>query len=308
MVYISQITNDKNGMIYIGQGETIGGCLEEQLHNDSLIGKAIKTDGIENFTIRVLAEVEESEAFLWKDYYIIQYNSMHPNGYNENWHCSKETRETLLGLGEQQKDTPHCNYTQNEMLFHMAEIMQQEESKENRILNQTQLNDFYKAQKEEIESRPKILNAYNKDNLKGVTAAAKRRAEQIEDIIQKYNNGVSTWYIQGMYELKDKKEYDDIMAEGVSYFHKHYGYIPDFGMPRTIKRNLFEKKSFSHDGIIQFMDFQTEPIFNTYRSLFKVGYLNPEKVWFLDKNDNKIDINNKYIWKEYGYLRLIITP
>lgn len=311
MIGIYKITNNKNGMSYIGQSVHCGKRFDEHYKGDQLIDKVIQAEGIENFKLEILQQVHQCDLSIWEDYYIMKYDTMYPNGYNKRWNCSEKTREMFLGLDKQQEDivkTPHCNYTQNEMLFHMAEIIQQEENKENRILNQTQLNDFYKAQKKESESRPKILNVYNKDNLKGVTAAARRRAGQIEEMIQKYNNGVSTWDIQGMDELKCKEDYDDIMAEGVNYFHKHYGYIPDFGMPRTIKKDLFEKKSFSHDGIIQFMDFQTEPIFNTYRSLFKVGYFNPEKVWFLDRDDNKLDINQKYVWKKYGYLRLIITP
>lgn len=111
-----------------------------------------------------------------------------------------------------------------------------------------------------------------------------------------------------MDELKREEEYNSMVTDGLYFFKEHYGYIPDFGMPEFIMYDLQERRSFDNNGITIYCQFQSDPTFNTYRKLFNIGYLNSEKVWFLDKNDNKMDINKKYVWKEYGYLRLIITP
>ena len=281
------------------------------MHSDSLLGRAIETNGVENFISQILAEVEENETSLWKDYYIIQYNTMYPNGYNESWNCSEKTRDLFLNGKYPIKTSSYFyrnNYTKNEMLFHLAKVIQKDDNKENRILNQEQLNTFYEARKEEIENRIKILNAYNKNCLVGVTSAAKRRAKEIEDLIQSYNLGSTTWSVQGLDELKYEEDYDDILEKGMAYFEDSYGYIPDFGMPTFIKSDLYTKRSFGEDGIVLYCNFQTDPIFNTYRTLFKAGFLNPEKIWFIDRDGNKIDIDEKYVWKEHGYLKLIITP
>lgn len=71
MIYICQITNKKNGMSYIGQEKFMGNCLMGQMDSDSLLGKAIEADGVENFISQILVGVEENEASLWEDYYIM---------------------------------------------------------------------------------------------------------------------------------------------------------------------------------------------------------------------------------------------
>lgn len=86
------------------------------------------------------------------------------------------------------------------------------------------------------------------------------------------------------------------------------GYIPDFGVPTQIKRSFPNQVSFNKEGIIYYILSQTDSIFNIYRNLFKIDYFNPEKVYVLDEKNNRFNVNEKYVWKKHGYLRLIITP
>lgn len=316
MIGIYKITNNKNGMSYIGQSVHCGKRFDEHYKGDQLIDKIMRDEGIENFKFEIIQEVNKSELSIWEDYYIMKYNTMSPNGYNKRWNCSAKTREKLFDTITKQKVIPKietsinvdCSYTKNEILFYLAKIKQQDCYEDNRILNQQQLDTFYKAQRNEIETRRKILDAYDNSCLKDTTSAAKRRAEQIAEIVQEYNNGASTWSVTGLDELEHEEDYNSIATNGLLFFEERCNYIPDFGMPAFITYDLQERRSFNNDGITIYCQFLTEPIFNTYRTLFNIGYLNPEKVWFLDKNDNRMDVKKKYIWKEHGYLRLIITP
>lgn len=186
MIGIYKITNNKNGMSYIGQSIHCGKRFDEHYKGDQYIDRVIQTEGIENFKLEILKQVNKCELSIWEDYYIMKYNTISPNGYNKRWNCSPETRNMFLGMDIKEEavapmvDMPsqaECHYTQNEMLFHLAKVTQQDCHKNDRILNQQQLNAFYKARNDEIESRRKILNAYDKSVLRGVTAAARRRAE-----------------------------------------------------------------------------------------------------------------------------------
>ena len=95
MVGIYIITNDKTGMSYVGQSVHCGKRLDEHCRGDQYIDKVIQTDGIENFTFKILKQVNKSELSAWEDYYIMKYNTMSPNGYNMRWNCSEELREIL---------------------------------------------------------------------------------------------------------------------------------------------------------------------------------------------------------------------
>lgn len=82
---IYRITNLINDKCYIGQ--TNQGAYKrfnQHAKTDSLIGRAIRKYGIENFLIEVLEIVPESEANDAENRYIIENNSVVPNGYNTN--------------------------------------------------------------------------------------------------------------------------------------------------------------------------------------------------------------------------------
>lgn len=83
-LFVYKITNKINGKIYVGQTtrEPIE-RFKEHKHADSIIGKAIRKYGAENFIVEILAECEnvdelnESEIF-----WIAELNCKIPNGYN----------------------------------------------------------------------------------------------------------------------------------------------------------------------------------------------------------------------------------
>lgn len=87
MIGIYKITNKINGKIYIGQSVHIERRWQEhcQESSTSIIAKAIKKYGKENFSFEVLEQyqVEDYDKLDEREmYYIHQYNSLVPNGYN----------------------------------------------------------------------------------------------------------------------------------------------------------------------------------------------------------------------------------
>ena len=102
MIGIYKITNKINNKIYIGQSVHIERRWQEhcQESSTSVIAKAIKKYGKENFIFEVLEEyqVEDYDKLNEREmYFIHQYNSLVPNGYNvtENTGVQHTTFVTL---------------------------------------------------------------------------------------------------------------------------------------------------------------------------------------------------------------------
>ena len=83
---IYKITNKINGKTYIGQSVNIERRFSEHKvssHNPkSLIHKALNKYGIENFEFSIVDECEENQLDEKEIFYIKQYNTSAPNGYN----------------------------------------------------------------------------------------------------------------------------------------------------------------------------------------------------------------------------------
>lgn len=95
MINIYKITDKLNGKSYIGQSAYFCDkdyCNEERF----LIDDIIQSKGVENFIFEILKKVDNKEYLIWKDYYIMKYNTKSPNGYNEDWNCSEDLREILF--------------------------------------------------------------------------------------------------------------------------------------------------------------------------------------------------------------------
>ena len=88
MIGIYKITNKLNGKSYIGQSVHCGKRLDEHFKGDLFIDQTIQLEGIENFTFEILKIVPREELSYWEDYYIKEYNTMFPNGYNKRWNTS----------------------------------------------------------------------------------------------------------------------------------------------------------------------------------------------------------------------------
>ncbi|MBR3745690.1 MAG: GIY-YIG nuclease family protein, partial [Selenomonadaceae bacterium] len=84
VVYL--ITNQIDGKPYVGQTtRTLEQRFAEHAKADSLIGKAIRKYGAENFSIEVLAECKTQEELDDKErFYIEKMDCKHPKGYNAN--------------------------------------------------------------------------------------------------------------------------------------------------------------------------------------------------------------------------------
>lgn len=84
MIGIYKITNLINEKVYIGQSIHIERRWQEhcQPSSRSLIGRAIKKYGKENFSFQILEECREEQLDKLEEEYISKYNSVVPNGYN----------------------------------------------------------------------------------------------------------------------------------------------------------------------------------------------------------------------------------
>lgn len=223
MIGIYKITNDLNGMSYIGQSVHCGKRFDEHCKGDQYIDRVMQTEGIDNFSFKILQKVHKSELSIWEDYYITKYNTMYPNGYNKKWNCSEKTRNMFINnidnsVEEASKqENTSSPYTREDLLLYLANIMQEQDYNEDRILNQKQLKAFYEMQKKETLHRTKISNAYDKTKLIKVTDATKRRAESIEDLINRYNNGESTWIIKGWEDLGyvDEEDFNLVIKDNI---------------------------------------------------------------------------------------------
>lgn len=81
---IYKIENLLNNKVYIGQSIHIETRWKQHCQNSSssLIGKAIKKYGKNNFSFQILKECEEKDLDSFEEKYINQYQSLAPNGYN----------------------------------------------------------------------------------------------------------------------------------------------------------------------------------------------------------------------------------
>lgn len=126
MIGIYKITNKNNGKNYIGQSIHCGKRLDEHCSGDQFIDKVIQLEGVDSFTFDILKETTREELSYWEDYYIMKYNSIFPNGYNQRWNCNAATREAIRIRLEQEQ---------------AAQAMQE---KDTEVIEQTpSLNEFF---------------------------------------------------------------------------------------------------------------------------------------------------------------------
>lgn len=106
---IYKIENLLNGKVYIGQSIHIERRWQQhcQPSANSAIANAIQKYGKENFSFQIIEECDESSLNQKEAYYIKQFNSLVPNGYNieektDNGNCYfiKYSKETFLQIVE----------------------------------------------------------------------------------------------------------------------------------------------------------------------------------------------------------------
>ena len=104
-------TNLVNGMQYVGQTkdfikrERAWKCLGWAYANQLLTDERNKY-GLANFNFEILKECDDSELNKWEKYFIKEFNTIYPNGYNDNeggklgFHHSEETKKKIGESGK----------------------------------------------------------------------------------------------------------------------------------------------------------------------------------------------------------------
>ena len=105
MKYIYIRKNLINGKCYIGQTKNIVvrnyNWKHEKIYGNSIITKDRDLYGLDSFELAILKECDDSESDKWENYYIKQYNTLFPNGYNitnggiRGWHHTEETKHKM---------------------------------------------------------------------------------------------------------------------------------------------------------------------------------------------------------------------
>lgn len=151
------------------------------------------------FDVELIKECKDNELSFWLDYYILKYNSMFPHGLNKEWHCSKE----LLDVMRNEYDV--CIDTWKSIVLTKEDFQKLRDY--NGLPYGRQYNnpewkgtiDRYKQylfQKEKAtQNRKKIekLPHYVMKNEQCLTKAEVRFTWDLNDLIDSYNHGVSTW-------------------------------------------------------------------------------------------------------------------
>lgn len=105
MKYIYLRKNLANGKCYIGQTKNMTNRNYDWKHQKVYGNHVLSADryvyGFDNFETSILKECDDSEGDKWEDYYIKQYNTIFPNGYNiknggtSGWHHAEKSRHKM---------------------------------------------------------------------------------------------------------------------------------------------------------------------------------------------------------------------
>lgn len=156
-------TNLVNGKQYVGQTNNFVNreydwkCLKAKYANNH-ISNARKKYGLDNWKVEILRECKtQDELNKWEMYYIIKYNTKHPNGYNltnggNGIAGFKHSEESKKKMSENTKGEKHPQYGK-----HISK-----EAKEKSMLNQPTRKTVYQYSLDEklINSYPSVNEAY----------------------------------------------------------------------------------------------------------------------------------------------------
>lgn len=125
--YVYRITNLINGKAYIGKTKTLHKRFYQHINRGgtSLIFRAIKKYGVENFIFETLYQCDDDKEITNKEYELIhKYNTLHPNGYNltdktdgniifSERHKNKLSKKRQ-GIGQTERKSPYIGVIKNE--------------------------------------------------------------------------------------------------------------------------------------------------------------------------------------------------
>lgn len=304
MIGIYKITNKINGKSYIGQSIHCGKRLDEHCKGNQFIDEIIQLDGVQNFTFEILREVNKTELSFWEDYYIQMYNTIFPNGYNKRWNCSEDLRKVMFKteISDQKKeerddDIILCN--EDIELLKRANYIQKTAFNKNRICTEKQLKDFYKKGKLEAQQRKKIaLNEIVLKEENQLTSAQTYLYRIVRDNINDFNDGRVLWHLTDSnlielalgkcYQYECEYEKDELMKQiGLPAYSLH-------GINFTL--NSIEYSP-SYERIVQL---------RPWNALFDKGYLNRERIKFLNIENELINIQKITKSKEAQLINKIV--
>ena len=319
MMGIYKITNDLNGMSYIGQSIHCGKRLDEHFKGDQYIDQVIQTVGMDNFSMKFLREVNKSELSVWEDYYIMKYNTMYPNGYNKRWNCSKDLRNIILGnnnddepeniariIAYKEESEPFKNVYISELekeTIKRASLLNSDYFNKDRIISEQELQRIYYQGQIEASQRPKIelkeIILKEEEQLeKPLTEAQNKIVEEIRKAIIDYNKGRVLW---NLYCIDDW--YEDKSNKLIDYTDRKEYYCNLATIRYSYGEFFFDK----NEILIQW-DFNTAMRFKPWRILVEKEVLNKDRIDFLDNKKqiipNVFSLTSTTDLKKINYIRI----
>lgn len=211
MVGIYKITNKLNGKSYIGQSIHCGKRLDEHSKGSQFIDEIIQIEGIENFQFEILKEVERNELNYWEDYYIIEYNTLFPNGYNKKMNNPKHIQKEINGKNKKIRVIANDG-----MEKHYSQITDKQWSVYFYFVSNS-LQNFSKEKRRFVDKKEINITAASK--LLGITRPTFYKAlSQLEQ----YNLITSDEYY---YYISNPKTYVETYLETIIYLLKYRKYM-----------------------------------------------------------------------------------
>lgn len=306
MIGIYKITNKLNGKSYIEQSIHCGKRLDEHYKGDQFIDEVIQLEGIQNFTFEILKEVNKIELSFWEDYYIQMYNTIFPNGYNKKWNCSEDLRKmmfkTEIDSQKEEEDDEIILCDEDIELLKRANYAQKIAFDKRRICTKKQLKKFYREGKLEAQQRKKIpldkIVLKEEDHL---TSAQNFLYHIVYDSICDFNDGKVLWNLTdvSLEILKDIDLYYEEEWERKIEKDKLMKYI---GMPSYTLHNL----KFTLNSIEYFVSYERILQLKPWHNLFNKGFLNKERIKFLDAKNKILNIEEITTNKEIKLINRIV--
>lgn len=305
MIGIYKITNKLNGKSYIGQSIHCGKRLDEHYKGDQFIDEVIQLEGIQNFTFEILKEVNKIELSFWEDYYIYTYNTIFPNGYNKKWNCSEDLRKMVFKTemnSQKEEDDEIILCNEDIELLKRANYAQKIAFDKRRICTEKQLRNFYKEGKLEAQQRKKIpldkIVLKEEDHL---TSAQSFLYHIVYDNICDFNDGKVLWNLTDV-SLKILKDIDFHYEEEWERKMEKDKLMKYVGIPTYTLHNL----KFTLNSIEYFVSYERILQLKPWHNLFNKGFLNKERIKFLDTKNKILNVEEITTNKEIKLINKIV--
>lgn len=200
MGYIYKITNELNGLIYIGQTvkarptdrfsqhKYLARHLEQE-KGVSYLHRAMAKDGVDNFNFEVIEEIDDEKLNEREVYWIQKYNCLVPNGYNiteggagTKGHSRPQTIEERKKRQLSNKQFYENHPEAREKLSERTKALWQDEEYRKKV---TESNKKFYAEHPDMfkgENNPFYGKHHTEESLKKIKEASKRRQTPIAQL------------------------------------------------------------------------------------------------------------------------------